>query len=78
MSLQMVYPLIETHLLNQFELLKKMIKELEQNKEELRKMKESFDSKLEEMEKDNSWSRKVNPSGEVRVSFFFLNAWHWS
>ena len=60
------------------ELLKKMMKELEQNKEELRKMKESFDSKLEEMEKDNSWSRKVNPSGEVRVSFFFLNAWHWS
>ena len=31
-----------------------MMKELEQIKEELRKMKESFNSTLEEMEKENS------------------------
>ena len=56
MNLQMVYPLIETITFNCIcvEILKKMMKELEQNKEELRKMKESFDSKLEEMEKEIS------------------------
>lgn len=48
-----------------------MMKELEQIKEELRKMKESFNSTLEEMEKENSWSPKVKASGEDRGSFFF-------
>ena len=73
MNLQMVYLLIETTPYNCIcvELLRKMMKELEQNKEELRKIKESFDSKLEELEKENSQSPKVKPSGEVRVSFFF-------
>ena len=46
------------------------MKELEQNKEELRKMKESFHSKVEELEKENSWTSKVIPSEEVRVIFF--------
>ena len=47
MNLQMVYPLIEAipFICICVELLKKMLKELEQHKE-LRKMKESFDSKL--------------------------------
>ena len=54
MNLQMVYLLIEATPCNciYIELLKKMMKELEQNKEELRKIKESFDSKLEELRKE--------------------------
>ena len=50
----MVYPSIETiplFICICVELLKKMLIELEQHKEELRKLKESFDSNLEEMEK---------------------------
>ena len=46
-----------------------MMKELQQNKEELRKMKESFHDKLEELEKENSRTSKVIHSEEVRVSF---------
>ena len=55
-NLQMVYLLIEMTLFYCIciKLLTKMIEELNQNKEELRTMKELFDSKLKELEKENS------------------------
>ena len=73
MDLQMVYLLIETTPCNCIciELLKKMIKELEQNKEELRKIKELFDSKLEELEKKIVNRLKLSLQEKLELVSFF-------